>query len=286
MYLKNRDYSYPVLGDGTGSYVSGSFITDFDAITDMEEIVVTMKPTLDSKGLQKLVDEGKAEIVCHVECQKTSFRKIYRTGIQDFSFRIPKGKLNDKTQICGFLVAKEDISGFSCEDFAPEYKGISFPIGRGCFLAIGSQYDFIVEDKLDALRNTSSIFLISEDKQNPDREDIDVDLKEEKIVIKTSQKVKSIYYNMKGKAAFQKIFHSMLVLPALISALQSMKNPEERSDHESRRWFRSLMKVLNEIGITEENIDMIEPLTLAQKIIGNPIYYAMTDEISDSGEEI
>ena len=46
------------------------------------------------------------------------------------------------------------------------------------------------------------------------------------------------------------------------------------------------MKVLNEIGITEENIDMIEPLTLAQKIIGNPIYYAMTDEISDSGEEI
>lgn len=279
MYLRSRDYSYPVLGDGTGSFVSGSFSTQYKLSFEFEEVIISLKPVLDNPELERLINEGYVDVVYHLECARTSFRKIKKTTLQEQTIRVRRGFLNDKFEICSFLVAKQTIPSYSNDAFSSDYKGFTFQIDKGCILAIGTSVESRIEDKRDSLRNTSSIFLIVEDKSNPDRKDMSIDLFEEKIVVYTSAKVKAIYDNMKGIVALQKTFHSLIVLPALVSVFQQMSKSEERFNYESKRWYRSLMKVLKEINIDETNLESQDAFTLAQRVLGNPVYYSITEEI-------
>lgn len=80
MNINNRLFSYPVLtSDGIGGdYKSAIFDVTSSYKMNMEGLSLSYHINLDCPELAKLVYDGMAEFVIHVECTETSYRRIYK----------------------------------------------------------------------------------------------------------------------------------------------------------------------------------------------------------------
>ena len=91
MNINNRLFSYPVLtSDGIGGdYKSAVFDVTSSYKRNMEGLSLSYHINLDCPELAKLVYDGMAEFVIHVECTETSYRRIYTVRVQDVNISLP-----------------------------------------------------------------------------------------------------------------------------------------------------------------------------------------------------
>lgn len=273
MRLRNRFYTYPVIDTGNEFYVDSSFETDADCTLDGYNIKMSLSADLKNEGLERLVREGKAEYIHHIECPQTCYRSVIKTDSCRAEVLLKDSEINGTLQICGFLVAKENLENYDNDLFAPEFKGFKFDIDKGCALAIGSQINVEVDKIRDDLANTSSIFTIAKN-LDPMALDMKVILLDSKIVIKLSEETYSLYENMSSAMDVQPVMHSMLIIPALQYVIYELKESKsELYNYENRRWFRGLRKICEKMNVSldAEGLSVIDPLELAQKLINIPI---------------
>ena len=69
-------YPYPVLAYYSDDYKDGSFDTTIDLQKDGYNIRIDFMASLTNEGLKKLIHDGQARYVYHLECAQTGFREV------------------------------------------------------------------------------------------------------------------------------------------------------------------------------------------------------------------
>ena len=82
MNITKRLYTYPVLSEERDDYTDSVFDADVQyKMNGVNNLLFDFGIEMDNKELQKMILEGDAEYVVHIECTNTS----YRTTIHDIS---------------------------------------------------------------------------------------------------------------------------------------------------------------------------------------------------------
>ena len=165
MEIKYKLYPYPVLSSYSNDYGTGAFDVAIDIVRDGYDLRIDFLATLTCQSLQDCIKQGVAKFVYHLECSQTGFRTVVQTDKVSEVYTLLNKAVNGKLQICPFVVAVDDLKGFTSPDFHEDYHGIAFDIEAGCVMAVGKMVTVDISKDIDDLANTPSIFNIS---KNPD----------------------------------------------------------------------------------------------------------------------
>lgn len=287
MEIKNKLYPYPVLAYFSDEYKNTS---SFKIITNIKiegyREIVEFSALLVNSDLKELISEGKAEIILHLECGQTGYRRVlkFKKNSPELEWKIPNEKIAGRVQVCPFIVSACDIENYSNSEFAEDLSGMSFNVPEGTILAVGQQIDINVHKKTDDLRALPSIFNISmngDTKQQYMMINTAGDLIEVLIPAKDWQKFCEL--NSAGKLTG--VFSAMIAVPALADVLKTLQEEGQDKRIEYRReenkpWFNCISRTLMEkfeIDIFSEKFDVQDSFQLAQKMINGPFDKALDE---------
>lgn len=274
-------FPYPVLTSFTDDYSKSTFEATIEKVTHGFDFVLYFQGTLHDDGLQKLIQDGMAEYVYHLECSQTGYRMAIRTSDKMCNKQISHKDVCGKLQICPFIVAKQDIKAYSNAAFHPDYSDVVFDIEAGCVLAIGSPRELFVEKEIDDLSRIPSIFSIIRN-VDPSVSSMTVDTSRERIIILVPMEDFAKYSLIDKGTMLCDTLNSMVVVPALLFALDEVKRmpPHERYQYEDNGciWYTTIKKVLSEqfnCDIESMTFDSMNSFELAQRLINEPLHNAL-----------
>ncbi len=271
MHIRAKLYPYPVLASFNNDYLDSDFDINCQEELLEDSVKITFIPQLNNNGLEKLIKNGDASFVVHVESSLTSFRKAIFVPENGSEITIPVNSIESDIFICPFIVARNKITGYTNESFNADYEGVSFDFDKGSILAIGTEQMFTVEKENHELDHVESIFSVIEIK-DPTFTDAKMDFNGHKIVISLPSNVfkKFIAQNNSNPTAVP-VLHSMLIIPSLIKALEEVKHSDDYYIYETRKWYKSIQKACLKSGINmdEESIKAVDSFEISQLIMGN-----------------
>ena len=267
MNINNITFPHPILG------ISDSIDSQFEFSTleiksNADFYEVTVRFSHDNYDLQNLISSEKAEYYCEVTCTNTVFRQIFTNKNKSITFKIPKKKVKGKVEFTCLLVATEDIANYSNANVHPDYRGYTFDIDKGDILAYFGESSFNANIQYEKLKAVSSFMEIVE---NGSETFTIIDLEKNKIEVQLPTDSYNLYCNdsISQEEKFAPIFHSSIVLNALLIALYSF---EKYTDNDDCTWAKTIKYRLQTdpqfktLSIEDkENIPEI-----AQRLLGNP----------------
>lgn len=276
MQLRNRYYHYPVIVEGGDYYENSKFSSSVNQEMEGYDAKITITVELNDTLLLQKIEQGEVVYAHHIECPQTCYRRVIKTKEKVKDILLKDKDVNGIVQICSFVIAEKDIDKYTNESFAADYRGWKFNIEKGCILAIGNQYNVRINKIRDDLANTSSIFSIVPNADHTEN-NLLVDLGQQKIVISLPEKTYQQYYNIQGYIDIQPAMHSMIIVPALVYVFSELRSTENLEEMEYYRWYRSLKKACNGIGINidEEGLKKMDLFKVAQQLLNSPISKAI-----------
>lgn len=276
MQLRNRYYPYPVIVEGGDYYENSKFSSSVNQEMEGYDAKITITVELNDTLLLQKIEQGEVVYAHHIECPQTCYRRVIKTKEKVKDILLKDKDVNGIVQICSFVIAEKDIDKYTNESFAADYRGWKFNIEKGCILAIGNQYNVRINKIRDDLANTSSIFSIVPNADHTEN-NLLVDLGQQKIVISLPEKTYQQYYNIQGYIDIQPAMHSMIIVPALVYVFSELRSTENLEEMEYYRWYRSLKKACNGIGINidEEGLKKMDLFKVAQQLLNIPISKAI-----------
>lgn len=288
MKIKERYHPYPVLAPYTEDYINSEF--NINAINNEisgKEYIFDVKLHLKNDGLEDLIAEGKAEYIIHVECSKTSFRKVFFSDSANIGINIETSQIDGNVEFAPFIIAKTDIENYTNNSFDSIFEGFGFNIKCGQYLAVSNIAIVTIINDTDALKQLSSIIRIAK-VADLDKE-IKINLEGDRIQIMLSNDTYGMYTYASRNHSRLRMLHSMIVFPSLIHVLYELKedslnNFEQYSD---RRWFQALEIKLKELGMTLDTdlFNKNSPYQLAQILLDFPISDALNNIYEHDQEE-
>lgn len=271
MRVNDCCYPHPVLGhsiDGEEDVTGVMFQAAVDPRYDQVAVFFDVRIDCSSTTLQRLIADGKAEYVIHVECGQTFCRHVERFATQNHSFVIAKDLLNGTVEVVPLVVAKEPIENYTIDGAHPDFSGISFSIEEGDILAIGDAFKIDVDITFDALQRVSSIMEV----QVGDKADgapLSVDFNSDKIIIRLSQADFRGFQLSQRNIALQEVAVCMLSLPVLTEAVRLVHSDPSLV---SLRWHKILSAKMEDFPASIGT----EPLEIAQRILESPLQRAFS----------
>lgn len=285
MDIKSRFFPYPVLNNFSDDYIASSFSNEVSVIREINDLIFNFKSSLDNPGLLRLIEEGKAEFVFHIECSQMFYREILKTSMLETNFRIQEKRIQGKVNVCSFIIAKENIESYSNNNFHEDYDDTKFSIVKGNILAMGSQVNFMITKDTEDLFKIPSIFsIIREDTDENIGAKIDSDRDKIKITLNNEDFLN--YRILANRPDLQPSLHGMLIYPALIQVFERIKY-SDIEEFEDKRWFRAINGKLKQGGLelNKDIIDLHGSDTLAQRLLGLPINRALNSLVNLGEEE-
>lgn len=279
MLIKDKLYPYPVISKNSKQYLSSKF----EVLTDVKKVGYQAKfeflSELTNVEIKSLIETGQAIYVYHIECPLSSYRKAFTTVKNEDSFLVDEKKLTGNVKVCSFIVTAEDIIGFSSEDFSSDYRGYRFDLPQGYILAIGDEYNILIDKEKDNLNGVSSIFSVIINHDEKDKSTI-VDIENQKIIIKVPKDVYYGYSALYSATYLESIFNSLIVVPVLSHVLSTLLRIDfnERNVYEGKRWYRSLRRRLKknfDLEIESETINNLDMFKIAQALVDYPLINAI-----------
>ena len=211
----------------------------------------------------------------HLECAQTGFREVVTTDKVSESCVLSDKKICGKLQICPFIVAVQDITGYNNPGFHDDYSGAAFEIEAGCVLAVGRQVNATITKETEDLANTPSVFSII---RNADRlaTQMIVGIDGQKIVIKLPLNDYYSYKQLAKAPITQPVLNAITIIPALTYALEELKcrSIEEREELSECSWYRTVRKALLtkfDVDIESDDFNQQNMVVLAQRLINDPL---------------
>ena len=274
MDIKYKLYPYPVLADYSDDYIDRSFNTSIDMVRVDYNLRRDFVSELTSETFKKLISDGKANYVYHLECAQTGFRHVIITSNTEARFPLDKRLVRGKLQVCTFIVAKEDLHNYSSDEFHNDYAGMQFEIEAGCVIAVGTQVNFDIQKDTEDIANLPSIFSII---RNPDMDvrEMLVEYESNKIIIKLPFNDFSTYKQLSRDSNNNHILNALTVIPALTFVMSELKlrTVDERSEIDYG-WYRTIKNALLktfDIDVESDDYSELNALEYAQKLINSPI---------------
>ncbi len=282
MHIKAKLYPYPVLAGFNDDYLDSKFNVYAIIQTFPNELLIQLKPVLVNDGIQNLINKGQASVIVHIECSLTSYRKVVKVPNEGLELRISADSIEGPISFCPFIVAVDNIVGYTNDKLNKDYEGAEFDLEKGNILAIGQEVQTRVEKQDDDLANVPSIFAVTEIKDE-DKNEIVINNTGNKINIQLPSKTFTEFKLAMTNPSSMAVIHSMIIIPALMKCFDDMKSkPEELYIYEDKRWFRALKKALKKVNVelSEDTILSLDSFTIAQKLMDNTTNRAIL-EIND-----
>lgn len=247
MKLTNYIIPYPVLGL-EGAFNEGCEVNvslEFETTTSLFKFHVNME--LNDKTILTLINDGKANFACEIDCSKTFFRRVFNYNKNTFTIEIPRTSLVGDVNFFFSVVVLENINDyFNSNMNSRYYSGYKFNLQKGCLLAYFGERTFNADIKYDELKAIGSIVEVKED---PNEKYTYFDFSGEKIRIFLPQE-EFQNFNRSNNNLLSDITHASIVQCSLISALNAYK------EHKHTLWAQTL-KVRTK---TDNNLKQFENL--------------------------
>lgn len=282
MDIRYRLYPHPVLSSVSDDYRT-AFSFTCEVKKGIRELIFQMDAQTDDQGILDLIRDNKAEYAYHIECPLTSFRKMICTTDASVTQHIPERDLNGQVAVCCFILAKTDLQHYNNRNFNDDYESMSFDIDRGSILGIGGQCNVTVTKETDDLARIPSIFSICRSADDTDTS-MRINIDSDKIAVVLDSANFQNYKVMISMPGMISVFHSMIIMPALIYVFETLRR-EGIEEHSQKRWCQGIRKALERanIELSADTLENIPSYELAQKILDLPVNRALRD-ISSTGE--
>lgn len=288
MEIRKRYYPYPVLAKYTDDYKNGEFDTTEVKVSNYgNEVHIDYTVKLNEPDLQKLINNGDAYAVFHLECPQTGYREAVKVKNPSDKLVIKSERLNGEFQICSFIVAAKNIVDYTSINFHDDYAGLKFNIDMGCVLAVGDQITANIDKDKHDFSDLPSIFcVIGKDDRNFTQ--MQVDYSENKIKIELPYNDYIFYKQLYKLHGIKDAANAIVVIPALTYVLSEILKMDKDSMDELRGkgWYTALKNKLKkdyQKDIEDGNCD-INPLEFAQRLIDNPGSKALKRLCEETGD--
>jgi len=264
--MKFNDITFPHPVLGLGDTISGSIefgTPEINSLQDVYEVKINCKH--DNDDMNHLLNEDKAEFLYEVTCSNTLYRKLFLCNKGKMELEIPKKEVKGPVEFTCLLVAKERIPEYSNSEAHPDYDGYTFDLDQGDVLAYFGGFSFNADIKYEKLKAVSSFMEIV---PNEELTYTNIDIKKSKIEIQLPLETFNAFQSdfISQEVKFAPVFHSSIVLNALLTALYNF------DEHKEYLWAKVIDYRLKKeeqfefLDIAEkENIPEI-----AQRLLGNP----------------
>ncbi len=281
MKRSNIGFPYPVLCSDNNDYGHASFVIDntIEPYIENNKIGIQIEYKLKSDGLQGMIDNAQANVVIYLESPNSSFRTIYTfpAGETVHTWTIDAVKLSKMLKIKGVIVSKCDFDMFCFDEHNKELFGnMAFKVHKGDILAISNLFE-VELSQIDPLENKPSIFSIRPDDETTQAVRVDIYGDTNRINIWLKRELHNEYQELREEPRIRKLLASYYVLPALVEALEFMRNDTTGEDDDIRTgaWYQSLENRLSAMGIVLN--DEISMTSVANRVLMDIIQASMDD---------
>lgn len=308
MQIGDRQFPYPTLSKPEtllNSFEKGYFSFAYDAFdADVETktfVIKNARYETNSPFLKGLIEKGKAAVILIVECSAAVFRPHYELKEEGRDIFIPLSNLSGRVEFSAIAYAKEDIRDYQDEDFLDEYRGLSFELDKGNFIAVDDRYSCKVEHPDKADNYVSSIVTVIKKGDEEEEHTIETELTGHKIIIKLPKDSYEKYDESKRNPTLGSIYFGIMLVPAITSVLvrlkdEAVENSREDMEDFPYEWMYSFCEAYKKgcgTELTVEELKKLDPFVAAQKIVGfqsaisiNNIYdFAYSRQPAMDGEE-
>lgn len=249
MNITNRKFVYPVLSEDKDDYKESLFNVEFDnTMEGVNSLKLSFDIAMNCPELEELILKGQAEYVIHLECSTTAYREVLTGVSKHIEHIIPIARVNGTLEGVAFVILKKAISGFTCKDWIDDYDGVTFNLSQGSILAYQNLAELDITKDYEEFINAGSIFSIYRRVTDEDKP-AEINLESSKIKIGLGSKDYDVYSLYSGKTELQSLFHSMLVLPALVYVFEELKQDGGYDTYYHREWFIALNKAYSKRGL-------------------------------------
>lgn len=274
MELKSRLYPYPILSAFNDDYLDSSFDFEVNWSNNNGKVVFDIELSLNNSQIEQLLEENKAEYLVHIECSYSFYRSIFITSQNKIKIELEEDELVNTTQICVFIIAKENLKKYTNKNFNQDYSDLSFDLVKGSIIAIGGEWDLRLEKETE--NHMPSIFSICK----LDKENLSYNIDEDKIIIGLPVEDYE-NYNLGGKSNEQTIdiINSILIIPALNYVFdelsEDISSAQERFGE--RRWYKVVELALKDYGLKIDNelFERFSSYQLTDLILDHPTNRAL-----------
>lgn len=262
--MKFNDISFPHPVLGISDCISGTIDFTDEVLSNKDSYRIKFELVQNNEELNRLLSEKKAEYFCEVTCTSTLYRNVYTSPERIITFELPKRQVKGKVEFTCLLVSKCNIPGYVNVDAHSDYSGFTFDIDAGDVLAVFGKYSFNADIKYERLKAVSEILTVIP----TDEFDVtNINLDSSKIEVQMPENdYEKFAGSYSGDEKYIPIFHSSIVLNALLVALYNLNN------YTDKFWAMAILYRLNEKEF--ENLDIKESENIpeiAQKLLGNPL---------------
>lgn len=260
-------FPHPVLGIGDAINSNVGFNPEPQIISGTNNYTVVVNCEHNNKDLEDLIRQGQAEFFCEATCSNTLYREIIKSNSNRIEFEIPKKHVKGRIDFICALLAKSPITKYKNSNSHPDYNGYNFEIEIGDILAYFGKFSFDADIQYEKLKAVSSFMEVVENK-DPKAEYANVDLNKNKIEIQLPSEDYKIFANesISKEQKFAPVFHSSIVLNALMMALYNFE------EHKELLWAKVIdYRLKNENQFQPMSINEKEDIPeIAQRLLGNP----------------
>lgn len=250
MNITNRLFTYPVLSEEKDDYKDSIFNVYFEqSMQGVNSLKLTFDIAMTCTELEQLILNGQADYIIHLECSTTAYREVLRSVSKHIDHIIPIGRVNGSFDAVAFVILKKNINNFTCSDWIDEYTGMSFNLFAGSILAYQNLQSLEITKDYEEFTNAGSIFSIYK-RITEDNKPAEITLDSSKIRIGLGTKDYDIYSIYAPKTELQSLFHSMLVLPALVYVFEELRQEGGEETYHNKEWFMALEKSYSKRGLT------------------------------------
>lgn len=267
----NGEFSYPVLNDDNNDYLNSTFKAEIDIAKSQINpnfIAINVIFSLDEPSLAKLVTDGKAVFILHIEGKNSSYREVFQATKNSYYIQatIDTSLASERLEVNTLLIANTDIPELISSRFNSDfYKDFTFgDIRKGQILAFNSTHilklDFQNNEKhegtppMEFRATTDPFYSFSFDSDD--------------IIVELPKKSFQIYKELSNSTEAQRnMFLATFVIPALAQAIDILQNGKG----DDNLWEDTIRYKLKTLGINDLHLNNYPSLQLAQLIIGNPL---------------
>jgi hypothetical protein len=292
MNITNRLFAYPVLSDEKADYKESIFNVDFEQVMQgVNSLQLNFDIAMNCRELQEMILNGQAEYVIHLECTTTAYREVLHSVSKHIEHIIPISRVNGTLDAVAFVILKKRISKFYSSDWVEDFDGMTFDLFQGSILAYQNLTSLDITKDYEEFTNAGSIFSIYKRITDEDKP-AEIMLDSAKIRIGLGSHDYDVYSIYSAKTELQSLFHSMLILPALVYVFEELKQDDGEETYHNKEWFLALeksyakrgMRFMDEVLNSEKTSYQLAqeamelPLTKALNQI--PIFFDTTEEDS------
>ena len=233
-------YPYPIWGiyDGFNGEKPLGKRGNVTRIPEEDVLEVEYEILNHNSGIDKLIEEGKAEYVFIISCSKTYYLQVEKPQDLHFRVKVPCSKIYNRFSCKVQIVATQQIDACDYLDVNAVYEGIVY-YPKGALIALIDSYNIGVQASGDLMDLSKIITRMFADVPTVEN------VLGERIVIKIPLPYREVYESVEGY--IPSVVEATLVRSALVEALCEFS---EHYEEDNKDWVFSLKQYID--GMAED----------------------------------